>query len=81
MVERDGILVTDEIPNVRLEQPLGPSDLARVKRVRWQWVLTFNRARAMPRSPASDEAMARCEEAIAIIDGILAAQPTILRDR
>lgn len=77
MVERDGIVVVDDIPNVRLEQPLSPADLERAKRIRWQWVLTFNRARAMPRSHEADYAMQRCEEAIAIIDGILAAQPTI----
>lgn len=77
MLERDGIIVTDEIPNVRLERPLSPADLERVRRMRWQWVLTFNRARAMPRSPVSDTAMAKCEEAIAIIDGILASQPTV----
>lgn len=77
MIECKGIILTNEVPNVRLEQPLGPADIKRVKRIRWQWVLTFNRARAMPRSHEADYAMRRCEEVIAIIDGILAAQPSI----
>lgn len=76
-LERKGIIVTNELPNVRLEQPLSPADLERAKRIRWQWVLTYNRARAAPRSLQSDIALAQCEETIAIIDAILAAQPTI----
>lgn len=77
MVERDGIIVTDDIPNVRLEQPLSPADLERAKRIRWQWVLTFNRARSAPTTHETVYAMAKCEEAIAIIDAILAAQPSV----
>lgn len=76
-VERAGIVVTNEIPNVRLEQPLSPADIERAKRVRWQWVLTFNRARSAPTTHETVYAMAKCEEAIAIIDAILAAQPTV----
>lgn len=74
--ERAGIIVRDEIPPVRLEQPLSPADIKRAERIRWEWVLAFNHIRAMPLGMNRDVGLARCEEAIAIIDALLAAQPT-----
>lgn len=76
-VERSGVIVTNEIPNVRMTQPLSPADLERAKRIRWQWVLAYNKARSAPPSVAAMSAAERCEEVIAIIDAILAAQPTV----
>ena len=75
--EKHGIIIRDEIPNVKLVSPLSPADLERARRIRWQWVLTFNRARSAPITHETVYAMAKCEEAIAIIDAILAAQPTV----
>jgi len=76
-IERAGIIVTNEIPNVHLEEPLSPADLERAKRIRWQYVLCFNRARSAPLTPESIGVLESCETAIAIIDALLAAQPTI----
>jgi hypothetical protein len=74
--ERAGVIVRDEIPPVRLEQPLSPADLERAKRIRWQWVLTYNQFRSMPMGVDRDVGLARCEEVVAIIDALIAAQPT-----
>lgn len=70
------ITVTNEIPPVALDVPLSAEHIAQAKRIRWQWTLLHNRLRSEPWNSATDTHLARCDEVIAIIDGLLAAQPT-----
>lgn len=75
MNEQDDIEVRSEIPP-RQEKPLTRDEYKRVVRARWDWTLAFNRVRAMPAGPDTDARLDRCERALAIIDELIAAQPT-----
>ena len=75
MSVKDGIFVTDQVV---LSQPLSPEDVARAQKIRWQWVIMFNRLKAQKGGGAEHaHALATAEQCIEVIDKILAANPTI----
>ena len=67
------IAITEEIVPQPADLRLSEEDIARAKRIRWQWMLTYNRVKNAPWNAATDAHLARCDEVIAIIDGMLAA--------
>lgn len=69
-------IVTNEIPPVAFDVRLDEETVRRAGLIRWQWTLLYNRVRSMPRTHATEAHMARCEEGIAIIDALLAANVT-----
>lgn len=70
------MIITNEIPPSALNQPLSVAHVAQAKLIRWQWTLLHNRLRSQPWNSATDAHLARCDEVIAIIDALLASQPT-----
>jgi hypothetical protein len=67
------VIVTAEVPPLPFDARLTPELEAKAKQIRWQWYLLYNRARSAPRTPTNDGHLECCDEAIAIIDAILAA--------
>lgn len=67
------IVVTEEVAPLPVDVRLSEEDIARAKRIRWQWMLVYNRVKNAPWNAATDTHLARCDEVIAIIDGMLAA--------
>lgn len=68
--------VIDEVPPSAFDVRLDEETIQRAGRIRWQWTLLYNRVKSMPRTHATEAHMARCEEVIAIIDALLAANVT-----
>ncbi len=71
------IALVEEIAPHPVDLRLSEADIARAKRIRWQWTLTYNRIKNAPWNSATDTHLARCDEVIAIIDSMLAANVRI----
>ena len=67
------VIVTEELSPVPFDTRLDEETIKRAKRIRWQWYLLYNRIRNAPWNAATDAHLARCDEVIAIIDGMLAS--------
>jgi hypothetical protein len=71
-----GVFITNEIPPLPFGTRLDEATIKQAKAIRWQWYLLYNRVRSQPWTAASEAHLARCDEAIAIIDALLAANVT-----
>ena len=67
------MIITNEVPP---SLALTEEQLKTARRIRWQWTLLHNRLRSQPWNSATDTHLARCDEVIAIIDRLLAANQT-----